>query len=113
MTTNGNVQLPNNKQLLAKISYDYKSKLIVFSSKPAWIIHVFGMIGDALAPLKERFRLNTDDIQHIEITRKKLGATVYTLSLTDNTTCTIRVGKDDALMEMLASDLKEKVTDNR
>ena len=62
----------------------YNNDQLIFLSKPRWAVLVFGLIGHALAPLKERFRINTSDITSIVFSRTMTGNLVYEFKMKNN-----------------------------
>ena len=86
----------------------YENKQLIFSTKPVWVRNFFGVIGEALVPAKERFRINISDITCLKFSRTWTEKPVFEIT-TPNDVCKITFGRDDELTYVLKKELKDKV----
>ena len=46
---------------------------LIFSTKPRWVRYVFGFVGVAIAPYKERFKINLTDVISVKFSKTMFG----------------------------------------
>lgn len=88
----------------------YENNQVIFSTKPRWIRLFFGVIGEALAPAKEQFRINVSDVISLKISETWTGKPVFEIIARKNF-CEVTFNCEDELTDALKNDLKDKVVD--
>lgn len=74
---------------------------LIFFTKPAWVSNFFGVVGEAFASEKERFRLDIVDIVSANLGDSWTGKPVYTLFDADKKKYKIIFRENNQLAEML------------
>lgn len=93
--------------IAATIVYEYDQ--LIFFTKSEWVGYAFGAIGQALAPNKERFRINISDIESVTLSRSWTGKSVYMLTLKNNDYCKIFFKSNNELTDILDEKLKDRL----
>lgn len=107
MESRGTITTTKYKGVSAVINYE--NNQLIFSTKPRWVRIVFGIVGEALASAKERFRINISDVISLKLSKAWTGKFVYQLTLKNNNICRVAFNDEDELTAKLKNDLKEKV----
>ena len=59
----------------------YEDEQLVFLFKPLWVRLLFGVIGEALASEKEKFRLNLSEVNSVKLSYNRKGSPIYQMLL--------------------------------
>ena len=84
----------------------YEGGQLIVSTKPAWVSYVFGVVGEALAPAKERFRINISEVISASFSETWTGKSVAEI-FTATDTIKLTLTRNDYLAETLQRDLSE------
>ena len=82
----------------------YEGNQLIISTKPVWVRIVFGVVGEALAPAKERFRIHTSDIRCGTFSENWSGKSVVEI-VTATDTIKLKLTHNDYLAAALQRDL--------
>lgn len=88
----------------------FENKQLIFSTKPNWVRLIFGIIGEALVPAKERFRINITDVTSLKISETWTSKPIFEITTSDDT-CKITFNRNDELTSALRNELKDRVTE--
>ena len=84
----------------------YEGNQLIVSTKPAWVSFVFGVVGEALAPAKERFRINISEIVNASFSETWTGKSVAEI-VTATDTIKLTLTRNDYLVASLQRDLSK------
>lgn len=84
----------------------YEGGQLIVSTKPAWVRFIFGVVGEALAPAKERFRINISDITGATFSETLTGKPVAEI-VTATDTIKLKLTRSSYLAAALQNDLSK------
>ena len=88
---------------------EYTGRELIFFTKPKWVRILFGVLGDALATYKERFRINILNLTAVTICSNRRGEGIMGIEVCGEENCKIKFERNDLLLIQLKNALKDKV----
>lgn len=87
----------------------YENNQLIFLTKSKWTRLVFGVIGEAMASAKERFRIDINDVESVVVSNSFTGKSSYEITLQNGENHKIVFNADDSLTNTLKNDLKDRI----